>query len=66
MIEEAQIKEIERELRLLRNQLANCESQNRILIAYVAENERRKEARRHRVGQASRLSAGVPSAPQGR
>jgi len=40
--DETQIKEIECELRSMRNKLANVESQNRILVAYVCEMQHRR------------------------
>jgi len=55
VIDETHIKEIECELRSLRLQLANCESQNRILVAYVLDVQKRRrrrlrslDAKRHR------------------
>jgi len=48
MIGTAQIRKIEGELRLLRNQLANAESQNQILVDYMIEMQKRRRARVHR------------------
>jgi hypothetical protein len=52
MNENPQIAEIECELRLMRNKLANCESQNRILVAYVCEMQHRRHRREKRLDAA--------------